>query len=182
MSDECISPPATSDNSLAPALSYIGVETRVKIDGGKIKLWDRKYYDYPVVESSLFGAVKLIKNTDIDKYKYSGYGIRFDRREKFSVPGGFGRNGLVFSVDMSSSVHIDHNGKDILMLGEGPTQGLDDITIIAEKKYSINFTENGKNFVQAWIIMEQIAIYLLIEEKSLNLMRKILRSSQLFYV
>ena len=100
MSDECISPPATSDNSLAPALSYIGVETRVKIHGGKIRLWYREYYDYPVVESSLFGAVKLIKNTDIDKYKY----------------GGFGRNGLVFSVDMSSSVHIDHNGKDILML------------------------------------------------------------------
>ena len=28
---------------------------------------------------------------------------------------------------MSSSVHIDNKGKDILILGEGLTQGLDDI-------------------------------------------------------
>ena len=27
----------------------------------------------------LFGAVSLTKNADIDKYKYSGYGIGFDR-------------------------------------------------------------------------------------------------------
>ena len=27
------------------------------------------------LDNFLFGAVKLIKNTDIDKYKYSGYGI-----------------------------------------------------------------------------------------------------------
>ena len=27
------------------------------------------------LESSIFGAVKLTKNADIDKYKYSGYSI-----------------------------------------------------------------------------------------------------------
>ena len=27
------------------------------------------------------GAVKLTKHIDIDQYKYSGYGIRFDRKE-----------------------------------------------------------------------------------------------------
>ena len=32
---------------------------------------------------------------------------------------------------MSSSVQIDNNGKDILILGEGPTRGLDDTTITA---------------------------------------------------
>ena len=31
--------------------------------------------------------------------------------------------------------------KDILILGEGPTQGLDGTTLIAEKKTSINFTK-----------------------------------------
>ena len=30
---------------------------------------------------------------------------------------------------MSSSVHIDNKGKDILILGEGPTQGLHDTTL-----------------------------------------------------
>ena len=29
----------------------------------------------PTLENCLFGAVKLTKNSDIDKYKYSGYSI-----------------------------------------------------------------------------------------------------------
>ena len=33
---------------------------------------------------------------------------------------------------MSSSVHIDNTGKDILILGQGPTQGLNDNTLAAE--------------------------------------------------
>ena len=33
---------------------------------------------------------------------------------------------------MSSSVHIDNKWIDILILGEGPTQRLDDTTLIAE--------------------------------------------------
>ena len=37
--------------------------------------------------------------------------------------------------------------KDILVLGEGPEQGLDDTTITAEAKYPINFKESGKIFV-----------------------------------
>ena len=48
---------------------------------------------------------------------------------------------------MSSSVHIDNKGKDILILGKGPTQGLDDTTLIAEAKYPINFTKSYINFV-----------------------------------
>ena len=47
---------------------------------------------------------------------------------------------------MSSSVHVNNKGKDILILGEGPTQGLDDTTLTAEAKYPINFTQSGKRF------------------------------------
>ena len=44
----------------------------------------------------------------------------------FSFPtGGFGKNAIIFGVDMSSSVHANNKKKDILILGEGPTQGLD---------------------------------------------------------
>ena len=32
------------------------------------------------LENCLFGAVTLTKNVDINKYKYSGYGIGFDSR------------------------------------------------------------------------------------------------------
>ena len=48
---------------------------------------------------------------------------------------------------MSSSVHVDNKGKDMLILGEGPTQGLDNTTLTAEAKYPINCTQSGKRFV-----------------------------------
>ena len=46
---------------------------------------------------------------------------------------------------MSSSVHIDNKGKDILILGKGPTQGLKHM-LAAETQYSINFTRPGIKF------------------------------------
>ena len=48
---------------------------------------------------------------------------------------------------MSSCVHIDNENKDIFILGEGPTQGLDDTTLTAEAKHSINFTQSRKKIV-----------------------------------
>ena len=99
----------------------------------EINLWDRGYDDYPVLENYLFGPVKLTKNPDIDKYKYSGYGIGFDRRGTFSVSGGSGRNVIIIDVDMSSSVHVNNKRKDISVFGIGPMQGLDDTTLTAEK-------------------------------------------------
>ena len=100
--------------------------------------------DYPTLENCLFGAVSLTKNADSDRYKYSGYGIGFDRHGSFSFPGtGLGRNVIIFGVDMSSSTKIDNREKDILILGKGPTQGLEH-TLSAEKMYSINFTEHHK--------------------------------------
>ena len=61
--------------------------------------------------------------------------------------GSYGKNVIIFGADMSSSVHVDNKGKNILILGEGPTQGLDDTTLTAEAKYPINFTQSGKRFV-----------------------------------
>ena len=166
LSSESIKPPTTSDNSLTPALSYYGTKTRVKFVGSclkqpKISCTHGKvvniYIGYeldassshnndPTLKNCLFGAVTLTKNADIDKYGYSGYGIGFDRRSSFSFPsGGFGQNVLIFGADMSSSVHIDNKKKDILVLGKGPTQGLEH-TLTAEKMYSINFTVTKKKF------------------------------------
>ena len=77
------------------------------------------------VQNELFGAVSLTKNAHVNKYKYSGYRISFDRTSSFSFPGsGYGQNVIVFGVDMNSSIHIDNKGKDILILGKDPTQGL----------------------------------------------------------
>ena len=45
---------------------------------------------------------------------------------------------------MSSSAHVDNKKKDILILGKGPTQGLEH-TLTDERMYSINF--KIKNFI-----------------------------------
>ena len=153
LSAESIKPPTTSVNSLTPILNYFSTKTRVKFAGSCLKQPQISYSHGKVVNiyivfelgasSShnddvtlnicLFGAVTLTKNADIEKYGYSGYGIRFDRKSRFSFPGGgFGQNVLIFGVDMSFSAHIDNKKKDILVLGKGPTQGLEH-TLTAEK-------------------------------------------------
>ena len=57
--------------------------------------------------------------------------------------GGSDQNLIIFGVDMSSSTKIDNRKKDILILGKGPSQGLEH-TLSAEKMYLINFTEHNK--------------------------------------
>ena len=48
---------------------------------------------------------------------------------------------------MSSSVHVDNKGKDILIFGEIPVRGWNDTTLTLEAQYPINFTHSGKRFV-----------------------------------
>ena len=103
--------------------------------------------DDPALENCLFGAVTLTKNADIDKYRYFGYGIGFNRTGSLSFYGsGFGQNVIIFGAGMSSSVHVDNKGKDFLIFGSLPTEGLDEHSLTAEKMYSINFTVNKKKF------------------------------------
>ena len=66
---------------------------------------------------------------------------------------------------MSSSAHIDNKKKDILVLGKGPTQGLEH-TLTAEKMYSINFTVTKKdclslhyNVANSYLFDKGIEIY-----------------------
>ena len=73
----------------------------------------------------LFGAVQLTKHIDIDQYKYSGYGIGYDRKGYFLIGDEIGRNVITFGVDRSSSPYIDNKKTDILILGKGPTHGLE---------------------------------------------------------
>ena len=44
---------------------------------------------------------------------------------------------------MCSSVHANNKTKDILVLGKGFIQGIDNTTIYAEKMYSIDFTKTN---------------------------------------
>ena len=103
---------------------------------------------YPTLVNCLFGAVSITKNTDIDKSKYSEYGIGFDRTGFYLLPdGSFGRNVVILGVYMGSSAHVDNKGKDILILGIGPTQALGEHSLTAEKIYSINVTDHRKKML-----------------------------------
>ena len=160
LSDENITAPTTSDYKLNPKLNCFGTKTRVEFRGSSLKQdkitfthekivniyivyeLDKIYVKIsPMLVNCLFGAVSLIKNADIDKYKNSGYGIGFDRGNVYLLPSSnFGRNVKIFGVDMSSSVHVDNKGKDILILKKGPTQGLGEHYLTTEKMYSGDFT------------------------------------------
>ena len=93
----------------------------------------------------LSGSIKLTKNADLDKYKYSGYDIGINSRWEFLfTDGSMGKIVISFGNGMSLSFHIKNKSKDILILGEGPTKRLDDIALTAEAIYPINFTQTNK--------------------------------------
>ena len=146
--------------------SYVGNNIRIQFKGSGLKqdkitythetvvniyivyeLSSNLNYNYLGLENSFLGAVRLNKNDDIDRYIYSGYGIGFDGRGNFLFPsGGFGCNVIIFGVDMSSAVHVDNKKTDSLILSADLTQRLESTTLIAERKYSINFNASRKKF------------------------------------
>ena len=86
MSDESINSISTSNFSITPELSHYG--TKAAYSHGKIVniyiVYEiSKNYNissYPTLGNFLFGAVSFTKHVGIDQYKYSGYGIGFDRK------------------------------------------------------------------------------------------------------
>ena len=85
--------------------------------------------------------------TDPDKYIYSGYGLGFDCTGQFTHPPcGMARNIIIFGVDSSNSAHATNKTQNILILGHGLTQKVNNTTIYAEKMYSLNFSIENKTF------------------------------------
>ena len=139
LSYESINPPAKSDKSLAPSLNYINARSRAKFDGQclkqdkitftlekvvniyvvyEINLWSyRQGTDFTLGNFSV-GAVKLIKTADFDKSKYSGGSIGYDACGSFSLSHGseLSKNEIIFGADMNSSVLVDNNKNNILIL------------------------------------------------------------------
>ena len=73
---------------------------------------------------------------------------------------------------MSSCAHIENRKKDILVLGKGPTQGLEH-RLTAEKIYSINFTVTKKKFCLC-LHYNEANSYLMVQRFT-NLKQKILK-------
>ena len=102
MSDENINSTTASKYSITK-LSYLNAKIKVNFNGSCLKQEEINTYTYgaiiniyivcklnktlgnfdPNLENCLFGAVKLTKIADIDKHKYSGYGIGLDQKELF---------------------------------------------------------------------------------------------------
>ena len=109
--------------------------------------------DY-TIKNALFGAVKIIKNSDISKNKCEGYGICFDEGGTLShtvKEGNFdhttlARNALIFGADMIFSSHANNKANNIYVMGKDIVQGINDTTLYAEKEFRNNFTEPGKKF------------------------------------
>ena len=102
LSDGKINAPGTSSsNDQASILEYQGAGIRLTFKGDSLRQ-NRVTYNHGKIvniyivykisstsqssftlKNSLFGAVKITKNADISKYKYSGYGIGFDSKGSF---------------------------------------------------------------------------------------------------
>ena len=109
-----------------------------------------------ILNNCLFGSAKLSKNVDLDKYKYTDYGIGRDSRPEFSfTDGSYEKNFIIFGANMSSSVYVDNKGKDILFLGERPTQGLGGTKFAIEAKYPTNFTIRKKICIKSTMQWKQ---------------------------
>ena len=130
LSDKIIKASVTSNFKLNLKISYYGTKARLEFRAGCLKQnrttfnhgkivniyivyeLDKLYSkSHPTLVNCLFGAISITKNADVDKNKYSGYGTGFDRASIYSVGNGFGRNVIIFGVDMSSSIHIDSKKK-----------------------------------------------------------------------
>ena len=97
LSNESLEVISTSNITLTPSINYYGDKARLKFTRSVLQqkaiICNHKNVvnlyivseitnfhgtnNYPTLTNALFGAVKLTKNVDIDKYKYSGYGIWF---------------------------------------------------------------------------------------------------------
>ena len=159
----------TTDNSLSPSIKWYGnlnfclifKESCLKEKNATytppnvIKLfivyeldtWLRDLSSNFTLKACLFGGVRLAKNVDLEKYVYSGYGTGFDSRSKLSLPdGSVGKNFIIFGVDMSSSLYVDNKKKDILILGIGPAQALDNTTLWPYTWYLFSFSRSNRKF------------------------------------
>ena len=67
--------------------------------------------------------------------------------DKYIHPqGGMARNIIIFGVDLSNSVHVTKKTQNILILGHGLTQKVNNTTVYAEKMYSPDFSAKNKIF------------------------------------
>ena len=76
---------------------------------------------------------------------------------------------------MNLSGHIDNKNEDILILGKGPTQGLDYTRLAVAAKYPINFKQSGKRFMLNQHYNGSNSLLFLMSQKYINSKQKTLK-------
>ena len=89
---------------------------------------------------SLFRAISVVKCSGKEKWRCSGYGITFDTEGSWSFNYDFARKVIYFGIDNSLSSHADKRKNNILVLGEGPTYGINGSFGSPEKQFSTNIS------------------------------------------
>ena len=86
--------------------------------------WPRNLTKNFKFKNCLSGAASVAKNSDKGKCGNSGYGITFDSAGFWRSKNDTVRNVIIFGVDNSSSSHVDNRKNNFLVLGKGPTFGI----------------------------------------------------------
>ena len=86
--------------------------------------WTRNPTNNFPINNSLFGAVKLVRNTVKIKINYNGWEVAFDEEGSWTFGHDFAKNVVIFGDDNRSSSHTDNRENKFLVLGEGPTHGI----------------------------------------------------------
>ena len=101
-----------------------------------LAVWPRNSTDNLKFKNCLIEATNIVKNSDKEKYVYSGYGITFDSGGSWSFNNSTVRNVIIFGDGNSWSSHVDNRKYNFLILGLGPTYGI-----------TGNLVQQGKNLV-----------------------------------
>ena len=101
-------------------------------DTEKVVSW--KYKGLSAEKLTTPTTTNISLSPSIEWYENSNFCLIFKGNcLKQNADGGVGKNVIIFGIDM-------------LILGKGPTQGLDDTMLIAESQYSINFSRSNRKF------------------------------------
>ena len=108
--------------------------------------WPRNPTNNFKFKNCLFEATNIVNNSEKEKYVYSGHGITFNSTDWWSFGNDTTRNVIIFGVDNSLSSHVDNWINNFLVLGLGPTFGINGSFSSPEKEISINFTKANTKF------------------------------------
>ena len=116
------------------------------------------------LKSCFFGATNIVNEKD--KWVFSGYGIAFDGGDWWIFGNSTTRNVIIFGVDNSLSSYVYNFKNNFLILGKGPTFGINGSFGSLEKKLVLILLKQIQNFAWVHFIMVIIVICLSMEKNN----------------